>query len=136
MEDNGNQEEMKVLTTNVCPVCGSTDFVLEKKAREEKESGRVSATYATPALIPNLVVPFVDPTKLLIGATVPGYVFVLDICDKCHTVIARQIIDAKVQIQGMQQGQPGMPPGAIRNTPKLPFKLPPNMPHDGMFGRG
>jgi len=132
MENNGHQEEPKVVTTIACPVCGSTDFVLEKKAREEKEAGRVSEAYTAPPLIQNLVVPFVDPTKILIGAQVPGYIVVLDICDKCHAVVARQIIDAKVQIQAMQ---PGAMPMVPRQAPKN-FKLPPNMPHDGMFGRG
>lgn len=124
MENKDGQKEEQPIEFTKCPNCGGTEFFFEAEVAKAKASGHLGPQMQCAGIFPNHLLVLSDPTRVVLGTSSPGFMFNLDICTKCGTVLARKITPVKAVAQAQM---PGQIPGG------MPRMMPPNLPFDGNF---
>ena len=86
-----------------CPVCGSTETVLNKVLKEMKEKGWAREDMKAALEVKKGTL--LDPQKapfIPIGAKVPGYNIEIDVCDGCGILRAVLVEKQYGEFQGLQ----------------------------------
>lgn len=112
---------LEVISVDKCPVCGCTETIFAKKAKQALERGLLKKddVVALGEFALDIVNPGILPT-LLIGSTVPHIKCVLDACVECKVVYAVKYLVGEAEVAKIMMPKP--PPGdthPLRFPPKL-----------------